>query len=200
MKLCYTLSLSLLLLLASAPLLKAEIPPAGIFRGYILTHNNMALTGHLGGLGLSGSRVYVQFINDFGTLYQLWPQMIRGFAYEDANGMVLFESWKDKKYWRFLQVLQKGSAMSLYFEPALINDYSILGQKVIETVPLYYIEINGRLERISPTNFRKKLSRIMMQRAPELAGRIGSPGYKFRDLQQIVQSYNDYCKTHPFLL
>ncbi len=199
----YTPFLLLLFALGTASPAKSETPDPGIFRGYLVTLNGLSLTGHMAGMGYTGNRMYVQYINDLGTFYRIWPQMVKGFVYQDFQNTVIFESWQDKKRWRFLQVLYKGPAMSLYLEPQIALEpvpSDGIGQAVVQSAPLYFVEVNGRIIRMGTANFRKTMAQLLQQRAPHLAGKIGNPGYRFKDLWNIVQEYNTFCKQNPFLL
>ncbi|MBV6425627.1 MAG: hypothetical protein KIPDCIKN_00110 [Haliscomenobacter sp.] len=199
----FTLFLLLFSFGAVSPVGAEKTPDPGIFRGYLVTLNGLSLTGHVAGMGYSGNRIYVQYINDLGTFYRIWPQMVKGFVYHDFQNTVVFESWQDKKRWRFLQVLYKGAAMSLYLEPQVVLDTASpdgIGHAVIQSAPVYFVEVNGRIVKTGPANFRKIMPHLLQQRAPHLARKIGNPGYRFKDLWSIVQEYNAFCKQNPFLL
>lgn len=179
----------------------ADAKDPGLYEGYIVTLSGIQLTGHVGSLTVKDDKVYLTFINDFGSIYQLSPRLIRGFVCNTDYGSLLFESWRKENGWSFLGVVHKDAAMSLYIEPSFTTVFATgLGQVVAETQPVYYLHAENRLIRISATGFKAKMQQLLQRRAPALARKIGTAGYRFRDLERIVREYNDYCRNNPYLL
>lgn len=174
---------------------------AEVFRGYIVTKNDKILTGQIGNIWHSESRSEVIFINDFGSIYSLQPELIKGFVFKKDTKFVAYESkFSRKKKWRFLQVLLKGEGMSLYRSPiekVKQTNNGLFTQTHTYRSNEYWLEVKGRSPiRLNRMGYRKKFKRLISRVAPELAQKIGKKGYRFKDLLKIVEEYNDeYSKT-----
>lgn len=192
-----------LLLLATMLTIGKVASADGLYNGFILTKNGIRLTGKIGAIFYSDYRSEVVFINDFGTKYLISPQLIRGFAFT-KDSTVAYESKINDRSWCFLEVLQKDEGMSLYKSPiekvetvrelSGVKTYSI-------TVHEYWLELKGkRPVLVRRLGFRRQLQKMLRKVAPELSEKIGSPGYRFRDLNEIVAEYNKIYKETRWIL
>ena len=163
-------------------------------RGYVITKNGMHLTGSIGKIYHSNFTSEVVFTNDLGTTYSYSPGLISGFVFEQDSTMFFYESKVDQGRWFFFQVLEKGMGMNLYKSPTekvklyvqdgIVDSYSYKSTE-------YWIEVKGRHPvRINRWNFRKKMRRLLRNLAPELSQKIGTPGYRFKNLEEIVSECN----------
>lgn len=174
---------------------------ADAFKGYIVTLNGKRLTGYIGAVTFPKSKQSeVIFINDFGTPYQIKAQLIKGFVFIQGSDYRIYESKYDKKRWMFLQVLYKGEGMSLYMAPQERVRYEMNNgffRTQSYNVEEYWLEVEDKAPiKLKRMGFKKKFRRLIARRAPELAAKIGTKGYKFSDLQKIIEEYNDkYDKT-----
>lgn len=180
---------------------------AGIYQGYIITHNNRILTGQIGTIYSGNQTSAVIFINDFGTPYNLRAELIKGFVYHNGEETFLFESKYNKQGWMFLRVVCKGEGegLNLYQAPAeetslSIDNWGYLRSETLHTEE-YWIEQNGKFPvRITRLGFKKKLRRLIRKQTPELAQKIGSPGFRFNDLEKIIQEYNNEVRKKRYRL
>lgn len=193
MKKCYALFLCILGV-------SITLSGTDFFRGYIVTKNGKRLTGYIGGIQHTPDESTVVFVNDFGTPYNISPELIRGFVMQKKENYIAYESKFDRQRWLFLRVIYKGDGMSLYKAPELRHQFSVNGaglQTNTYYAHEYWLEIRGRLPfQLKRWGFKKQMRRLLRKRAPTLASRIGSPGYRFRDLEKIVKEFNDeYQRT-----
>lgn len=174
---------------------------ADAFKGYIVTLNGKKLTGYIGAVLFPKSKQSeVVFINDFGTPYQIKAQLIKGFVFVQESGYRVFESKLDKNRWMFLQVMFKGEGMSLYMAPEERVRFDMsngIFQTESYNVEEFWLEVEDKDPiQIKRIGFKKKFRRLISRRAPELAKKIGTKGYRYNDLVKIIEEYNDtYEKT-----
>lgn len=193
-------------LLLLVPLFFLSSLQADPFKGYIVTLNGKRLTGYIGAISFpSNNHSEVIFINDFGTAYQIKAQLIKGFVYQQDSNYQFFESKFKKNRWMFLQVLYKGEGMSLYMAPEEHLQFDIRNgafQAHSYNVEELWIEVPERKKpvRIKRWGFKKKIRRLVQRRAPELAEKIGSKGYRFKDLIKIIEEYNDKFEKTKYKL
>ena len=175
-----------------------------VFQGYLITKSGDRLTGYFTNIVYTGYYSQVVFINDFGTAYEIQPELIKAFVFRKENDFLVYESKRLGGNWVFLKVLYKGDGLNLYRSPENRTRFIVAGRKV-ETKEYkaeeYYVQKPGsRLKRLRKLNYRKRLRKLMKERAPELAKKIGSKGYKFADLPTIIREYNDICERTRFKL
>lgn len=195
---------TLLFFLGIAGITWASSPNPNPSKGYIVTLNGKYLTGAIGNIFHTTYGSEVTFINDFGTIYQIHPFLIRGFVFRDDASTVAYESKYSQRKWLFLRVLHKGEYMSIYKSPekkSVVNYTRV--SFMAETVrnEEYWIELKGK----SPVNihkigYKKQLRKLLHKRTPELADKIGSKGYRFKNLPEIAEEYNKKCQETKFKL
>ncbi|MEL7427534.1 MAG: hypothetical protein AAFN81_31375, partial [Bacteroidota bacterium] len=58
----------------------------------------------------------------------------------------------------------------------------------------YWVEISGnRIQPLRRFGFRWQMRRLMEEKAPRLARKIGKRGYRFKDLYSILEEYDREC-------
>lgn len=180
---------------------------AGIYQGYLITHNNRILTGQIGTIYSGQQSSAVIFINDFGTPYNIRAELIKGFVYRDGEETFVFESKYSEKQWMFLQVVCKGESdgLNLYQTPAekvalSLDNWGYVRSETVRDQE-FWIEQQGKHPmRINRFRFKKKMRRLVNKQAPELAAKIGSPGYRFNDLVKIIEAFNEEVKKKRYRL
>jgi hypothetical protein len=189
----------LLFLLPLSLLANHTIP----WRGYIVSKNDVPLSGYIASVEHSGKTSKVTFINDFGTLYEVPAQLIKGFAYRSGDNMVYFETKRVGNRWRFLQIVAKNQPMELYqlnAETRLYTYESMLSlpQDPSDSTIAYWLKPEGqRLFKVNRWGFRKKMRRLLSPKAPELADKIGQKGYRFSNVPKIIREYNQLLAPKP---
>lgn len=182
MKRLYLLIFSLLFLYTSTS--------AEDYKGYIITHSGIRLTGLISTIFHSDFGSELTFINDFGTSYQIHPALIRGFAFrnnEDLN--ILYESRFTKGTWIFLEVIYRGREMSLYKAP----EERVSIAHGFNTIQLeeYWVDVpGGKMVPLTRYRYKRRFRRLVKKSEPELAKKIGKPGYRFKDLVRIIEEFN----------
>jgi len=167
----------------------------GLFPGFVLTLNHHQLTGQIGEIIDVNGNHSLLFMNDFGTLYTYHPRMIRGFFYRNAKDALFFESKFDGRNWLFLQLLFREKGVSLFQSPDLttrwISDFDGTLRPVAYPSLEYYLDFQsmGKPIRLTRISYRRKLILLFRGRNPELALRIGKPGYRFQDLPEIIRQF-----------
>ena len=163
-------------------------------RGYVITLDGKYISGTIQQINSSKYSVAVAFTNDYGTSYNYHPALIRGFVYMKGNDRHVYESHYHRGQWLFLQQLYVGEEISLFKYPDIqvnwvmegrqINAYSA-NQRVFwlkqETEALFLLRRN---------NFRSKFTNLINEKAPELAEKIGKRGYRYKDLEKILEEYD----------
>ena len=183
--------LILLILLSFSSSASAEM-----HRGYIITHNGKALTGTIGSIYFSDYSSEVLFINDFGTPYRFRAELIKAFAFVKEGKTIVYESKYDKRRCVFLRVIVKGEGLNLYQSPveqiAFVQEGQRFVRKEVYRNKEYWIsqEGNHRAIKLRRFGFKRKMRRIIGNHAPELAKKIGKRGYRFKNLQEIIEKYN----------
>lgn len=163
-------------------------------KGYVITKNGVHLTGSIRQVFQSNLASEVIFTNDLGTTYSYRPELISGFVFQENTELIQYESKFDREKWVFFKVLEKGLGINLYKSPedkvkvymqdGIVDSYSYKSEE-------YWIEVKNRHPiRINRLNFRKKMRRVLRNLAPDIETKIGSPGYRFKDLQKIVEECN----------
>ncbi len=172
-------------------------------RGYLVTKNGIQLTGVISEIF---DYNYILFINDFGTPYKIHAAMVYGFVVPRKGRPVFYASKFNGKKWRFMQLLHKGEGMNLYAAPAVQvpgPPGSYGGQLLTQPVRsnAYYVELKGRLPvEIRRGNFKRSMRKLLKKEAPEMAKKIGSKGYRYKNLEVIIEEYNQLIQKERISL
>lgn len=160
------------------------------FKGYIITHSGIRLTGKISTIFHSDYGSELTFINDFGTSYQIHPALIRGFAFRNNDDLnILYESRYTKGTWIFLEVIYRGKDMSLYKAPeervSIAHGFSTI------QLEEYWVDVpGGNMTPLTRYRYKRRFRRLVRKSEPELAKKIGKTGYKFKDLVKIIEEFN----------
>lgn len=190
-------------LYALLPLLLPICLLAMPWRGYIVSKNDVPLTGYIGLIQHHNKTSTIVFVNDFGDTYEIAAQLIKGFAYKNDDHMVYYETKRVGRRWRFLQIVAKNQPMELYmltatYRPRNIEDWASLAQDGTSAIIAYWLKPEGcQLVKINRWGFRRKMRRLLRPKAPDLAKKVGQKGYRFRDVPGIIQEYNQLLAPKP---
>ncbi len=170
--------------------------------GYLVTKSGVWLTGSI-------SSVYnenqILFINDFGTPYQIYADLIFGFVVRNQNGEN--ELYLSKVYGgkcRFMKMIYQGERVNLFKgqierERRLTSFYMQPSQTYISDE--YFIEIKGSYPMlITRRKFRGILRRLFKRQTPELADKIGKRGYRYKDIVDIIKEFNKLRREKSYKL
>lgn len=175
-------------------LLSLTLLQGSVHKGYIVTKNGKHLTGYIGSITYMGASTEVVFINDFGTPYNLRPELIRGFVFRREEKVVIYESLPTDRGWMFLEIIAKGDDMSLYRSPSEKTTLYIANSgfrtQTFKTTEYWIQRKDRRPFRLKKWRYRKRLRKLFREKAPELAEKIGDKGYRFKDLAKIIEEYN----------
>ena len=187
------------LFLICSVVLGAQTPPEKLYPGYIVSLNGHKLTGQIGGLKPVEGRVTVVFVNDFGNQYTFSATLIRGFAFHEKEEVQGYTTRRIDGVWTFLRVVEHGPAATLYVAPQLQVSFNLYGEdyfSVSEPINNFFLETESAdLFHLRPLKFKKQLPRVFHAHAPELARKIGTLGYRFKDLEKIVAEYNEIIRS-----
>jgi len=181
---------------------------ANPYRGFLIAKNGKQITGYIGGISSEGRLGRILFINDFGNLYIIEANQIRGFVYQKEEKLFFFESIWDEKRWKFLQMIFSGEEARLYKVPASQSapwadhfGLSLSTQAPSTGQGKYFIQLKDRpIRRIIPFRFKKRMKKLLGGQAPELAEKLGSPDYRFKNLESIVRELDEILKKAHFQL
>ncbi|PSR11352.1 MAG: hypothetical protein DA408_11305 [Bacteroidetes bacterium] len=166
-------------------------------QGYIVTKNHYHLTGFIGQIDHSQYGTMVKFINDFGTPYVLHPALIRGFVFYEGPAIYAYESKLWRSNWLFLRVLYAGDNVRLLQTPELQTDFVVIdGQMVAQRkkIKQFWVEVaGGRILPLKRSGFRGQMKSLIADVSPQLAQKIGRPGYRFQNLYEILAEYDQEC-------
>lgn len=174
--------------------------------GYIITKDNLKLTGAIGRIDNQREQNRVLYINDFGSRYSLRPELIKGFVFVVEDREIIYETRKEKELWYFLRVLSRGEGMTLYADPldgtqTFEERDQVDWEEANDHSYRYYLQIRRRSPiKVKRLGFRKQIKSLLQRRAPELAEKIGQPGFRYRDLQQIIEAYNESYRKTRFII
>lgn len=197
MKRCFTLLFLFFIALSS---LQANsnccTPNDETYEGYIVTLDGKKLTGRIGEIFYSDELSIVLFVNDFGTPYHLQAQLITGFVFEREKELVEYESlFKNKdRAWTFFKVMHRGAVLSLFKSPEekvefTLSEEGMTGRKI--NTNEYWLKMKGeRSFKLNRLGYKRVLKKHL-HNYPSLTKKLGKPGYKFKDLEAIVQEVND---------
>ncbi len=179
---------------------------ANPYRGFLIAKDGEKITGFIGGISSEGRMGRILFINDFGNLYLIEANQIRGFVYQNKENVFIFESIRDEKRWKFLQMIFSGKEARLYKVPSSeprSRDYgvglSFSAQAPFPGKRMFYIQLKDRpVRRITPFRFKRRMKKLLGNSAPELAEKLGSAGYRFKNLESIVREWDEILKKSRF--
>lgn len=193
-----TLLIYLTIVLFSYTSLAAADFPAQTYKGYIVTLDGKKLTGQIGDIFFSDEISVVLFINDFGTAYHLQAELITGFVFQQEDEVIEYESLfrPRTRAWSFLRVVEKGAILSLFQSPEEKMEFTLEeggdalnGQRV--QVEEYWLKFKGeRSVKINRFGYKRQL-KDMLKTYPSLVKVIGKSGYKYKDIERIVEEVND---------
>lgn len=167
---------------------------AASYKGYLVTKNNFHLTGFVQEVTYTPGTITVTFANDFGNVYYIHPALVKGFAFVKDNQLVSYVSRYHQGQWYFLEVITDGELISLFEIPPTSAAWVDDTFQSVTALDLdrYWVQI--RRQAVQPVRrwgFRKQMRRLLSLRQPELSRKIGSSGYRYRDLQQIIAECNE---------
>jgi len=171
-------------------------------RGYIVTLSGDHLTGRIGDVIEGNGTSFVMFINDFGTPYMIRAELIRGFAFKENKDMLEYETQFDSRKWLFMKVVVRGAGISLYKSPGYnISNQSggsvnVINNRNFQPGRYYIVRGDRNPIPVKRWGFRRNMRKILKERAPEVASKIGDKGYRFKNLEKIIKEYNrEYILT-----
>lgn len=174
-----------------------------LFPGYIVTRDGHAFTGQIGGLGWHRGTMALTYVNDFGSVYRLPAGLIQGFAYRDLDRQEGYTCRLIRREWAFLHVVEHGPGAVLYQVPVFTLSFTLNGEAQFlleEPANQVFLETaNGALKRLHPLFYRRALRMALQARYPELAAKIGQPGYRFKQLKSIISAFNQHCRLQDGL-
>lgn len=163
--------------------------------GFIVTLDQKLIEGKVVEIYYADWKTELIFENTFGRIYQFYPFRIGGFLHIKNQDTIVYESKYTEGQWLFLQQIHKAEALSLYASPerkwAMVRGINGMEQ-VHLPVREYWLEFRKKRPfRVYPMTYKKELKR-RFSKFPELVEKIGEPGYRFKDMEKIVQEYNLY--------
>ncbi len=174
-------------------LLFSTLSFAESYRGFLLTKDGLQLTGYLNVLQYSPGGNIITFTNDFGDEYQIHPFLVSGFGFNYKGEAMRFVSRRHEGMWYFLQEEVRGRSISLFRLPrggGRWVDDSML-RLFTDPPPEYYIEYaQGKFLAVPRSGYKRNLREFFREAFPELARKVGSKGYRYRDLHAIVTEFN----------
>jgi len=189
MKNLYTFSAVLLLLLTSFSETQADS-----FRGFVITKDGKRLSGSIDDdIFYSNLHSTVTFTNDFGTTYNYRAELIGGFVYRMGAQLVEYESKYKQRQWCFMRVLHRGEVLTLYKLPEEKTNFAI-NERGLQTYTSnkreYWLQFaKKRPFRVKRWGFKRKMKH-RLRHYPSVAKQIGKKGYRYKDLEEIVQKVN----------
>ena len=164
------------------------------YRGFLLTKDGYQLTGYLNVLQYTPGGNLITFTNDFGDEYHIHPFLVSGFGFNYNGEPMRFVSRQHEGMWYFLQEEVRGRTISLFRLPkggGRWVDDSML--RFFSTPPAeYYLEYGQRQFLAVPrVGYKRNLREFFAEASPALAGKIGSRGYRYKDIHAIVREFNE---------
>ncbi|THH40329.1 hypothetical protein [Neolewinella litorea] len=166
---------------------------ADSFRGFLLTKDGYQLTGYLNILQYAPGGSLITFTNDFGDEYTIHPFLVSGFGFNYRGKPLRFVSRRHEGLWYFLQEEVRGRAVSLFRLPRGSGPW--LDDRMLRVFssppPEYYFEYGqGKFLPIPRSGYKRNLRQFFRQASPQLADKIGSRGYRYRNMAEIVTEFN----------
>ncbi|MEM6380396.1 MAG: hypothetical protein AAF705_19560 [Bacteroidota bacterium] len=177
---------------------------AELYKGYIITLNGYHLTGQIGEIYMNEDRKHVVFVNDFGTPYMISPRLIAGFAYDNGERLVTFNSIILDKKWAFMELLSEGEGLKLLKSPEKEIEY-VIDAYGLSTAQVkgnkYFIQLRKRKPvQVKRLGFRKQMKQLLGRRAPYLAKKIGTKGYRYNNIEDIAREYLEEFETTRYIM
>lgn len=166
----------------------------GLYPGFVLTLNGYQLTGQIGEIMEINGNHSLIFMNDFGTVYSYHPRMISGFLYKNESKVFYYESKYDGKNWLFLQLLFREKGVSLYQVPEYTTQWIYengIAKPYSYPVLAFFLDFSnvGNPIKLTRATYKKRLIQLFKKRNPDLAEKIGKPGYRFQNLTEIIKQF-----------
>lgn len=163
-------------------------------RGFLLTKDNYQLTGYFNVIRYTPAGNLIEFTNDFGDVYSIHPQLVKGFGFSLDGLNYRFISRFHEGQWFFLRLEQDGRALRLFSLPdgsdQWVDDRML--RLFVNPPPNYWFEYGKQqLIGIPRIGFKRTVRDFMRATAPGLASKIGKKGFRYRDIHEIVTQYNE---------
>ena len=164
-------------------------------RGYIVTKDGKQLLGYLGDIYYSTASSSVLFINDFGDVYEIEAQLIKGFVRFNKAEHDVYKSKYINRRWAYLKVITKMEGLSLYQAPKEVT-LELFSGRVVESrqrqMTQYWIEQNDqRPTQLSRFNYKRKLKKLLGSQVPDIIPLIGTSNYQYRNIANIIKTYRE---------
>lgn len=163
-------------------------------KGFIITLDGKYISGTIEQINSSEFTITVAFKNDFGTSYHFHPALIQGFFYKRDGQQFIYESHYHQGKWIFLQLLYQGAEISLFKYPEIQINWVVRGQEINTFTAnqrlLWLKQTNKAPILLKRKHFKSKFSKLIGEKAPELAQKIGKRGYKYKDIGKILEEYD----------
>ena len=163
------------------------------YRGFLLTKDGYQLTGYLNVLAYAPGGNQITFTNDFGDIYTIHPFLVSGFGFNYNGEPLRFVSRRHEGLWYFLQEDVSGRTVNLFRLPQGSSrwiDDSML-RVFTEPPPEYYLEYGrGEFLAVPRSGYKRRLRDFIRTSSPELAGKIGKRGYRYKNMADIVRELN----------
>lgn len=180
-------------------LLTLAVAQAESFRGFLLTKDNYRLTGYINKIEYSLTGIVMQFTNDFGDRYNIFPNLVKGFGFTADDGeQHRYVSYYHEGRWLFLRSSQPvAKRLQLLYAPKGPKEFvdDSFQAYLEDPIPEYWLQLRGEaLLPVDRIGFRRDLRAYLAPTAPDLSMKIGKKGYRYRDLEFIVEEYNNRAK------
>ena len=163
-------------------------------RGFLLTKDNYQLTGYFNKIEYTPTGNQITFTNDFGDVYFIHPQLVKGFGFSENGINVRFISRYHEGQWFFLRMVVPGRLLQLYSLPDGSDPYvddQLL--RVFETPPAPFWLVSGK-DLVLPVprqGYKRVLRTFFKENNSELALVVGKKGYRYKDLAAMVLQFNE---------
>lgn len=182
------INILIFIILCSATASAAEL------RGFLLTRDNYQLTGYFNVIRYAPTGNLITFTNDFGDVYSIHPMLVKGFGFSKDGLNYRFISRYHEGQWFFLRLEQDGRALRLFSLPDGSDQWvdDTMLQFFSEKPPAYWFEYGEQeLLGIPRFGYKRIVKEFMEERSPSLAGKIGKKGFRYKDIHDIVNAYNE---------
>jgi hypothetical protein len=164
------------------------------YRGFLVTKDGHQLTGYLNVLQYAPGGNIITFTNDFGDEYIIHPFLVSGFGFNYDGETMRFVSRRHEGMWFFLQEEIRGRSISLFRLPRggghWVDDSML--RLFSSPPPEYYLEYGqGQFLGVPRMGYKRTLRQFFAETNPALADKIGSRGYRYRNLDTIVRECNE---------